>query len=143
MSSFELQLLSADEPMYTGPCVSLQFPCSDGMYGIMAGHSPMLAAVVPGLLVYRTEEDGEHRLVVSTGMVKVDKNHVLVLVDSAERPEELDANRARRAAEDAERVLRGERSSREYLMARADLERALNRLHLQERIEKQQNGEKS
>ena len=134
MSSFALEILSADEPMYVGPCESLQFPCADGLFGIMAGHSPMLAAVVPGLLTYRTPDGEQHRLSVSTGMIKVDTGHVLVLVDSAERPEEIDANRARRAAEEAERALRGKQSNKEYLMARADLERALNRLNLQERL---------
>ena len=132
MSAFELELLSADEPMYVGACEALQFPGTDGLYGVMAGHSPMLAAVRPGLLTYRTPDGEKHRLSVSAGMVKVEPKRVLVLVDSAERPEEIDRNRAQRAAEEAERVLRGKQSSREYMLARADLERALNRLHLSE-----------
>lgn len=130
MRSFELHVLSADEPMYEGPCDSLEFPCSDGQYGIQAGHTPMLAPIVPGLLKYRSPEGEEVCLSVSNGMIKVDRASVLVLVDSAERMDEIDENRARRDIEEAERALRYEQSKKQYLEAQASLQRALSRLRL-------------
>lgn len=135
MNTFPLRILTAEEPMYEGACVSLQFPCSDGQYGIQAKHSPMLAAMAPGLLTYRTPDGEEYRLSVSNGMVKVGKDGVLVLADAAEKPEDIDLNRARRAAENAERALREQHSRNAYLAANADLARALSRLHLKQKAE--------
>ena len=136
MNTFSLRILTAEEPMYEGECLSLQFPCADGQYGIQAKHSPMLVAMVPGLLIYRTPDGSECRLSVSNGMVKVGKAGVLVLADAAEKPEDIDPNRARRAAEDAERALREQHSRNAYLAANADLARALSRLRLKQNAEK-------
>ena len=136
MNTFHLRILSAEEPMYDGPCESLQFPCSDGQYGIQAKHTPMLAAMIPGLLSYRTPGQEMRGLSVSTGMVKVDSEGVLVLADAAEWPEEIDEDRARRDVEEAERKLREQRSRNAYLAANAELARALSRLHLKQNAEK-------
>lgn len=136
MNTFHLRILSAEEPMYDGPCESLQFPCSDGQYGIQAKHTPMLAAMIPGLLSYRAPGQEMRGLSVSTGMVKVDSEGVLVLADAAELPEDIDENRARRDVEEAERKLREQRSRNAYLAANAELARALSRLHLKQSAEK-------
>ena len=63
-------------------------------------------------------------------MVKVERNDVLVLVDSAERPEEIDAARARREADQAREALLQQKSRQEYQIAQASLARALNRLRV-------------
>lgn len=136
MNTFRLRILSAEEPMYEGACESLQFPCADGQYGIQAKHTPMLAALVPGLLSYRVPGEEMRVLSVSTGMVKVDGGSVLVLADAAERIEDIDENRARRDAEEAARKLREEHSQKVYLSATAELARALSRLHLRQNAEK-------
>lgn len=67
---------------------------------------------------------------VSAGMVKVENNEVLVLVDSAERPEEIDAARAQREADQAREALLQKRSRQEHQIAQAALARALNRLRV-------------
>ena len=58
----------------------------------------------------------------------MEDNDVLVLVDTAERPEEIDANRARRAADQAREALLQKKSIQEYRTAQTNLARALNRL---------------
>ena len=136
MNTFRLSILSAEEPMYDGPCESLQFPCADGQYGVQAKHTPMLAAMVPGLLSYRIPGEEMRCLSVTAGMVKVEGDSILVLADAAERLEDIDENRARRAAEEAERKLREEHSRNVYLSASAELARALSRLHLKQNAEK-------
>ena len=82
------------------------------------------------LVAFRTPDGQEHRAAVSSGMIKVEDNTVLMLVDSAERPEDIDANRARLAEERAREELLQKRSLREYRMAEANLARALNRLRV-------------
>ncbi len=70
---------------------------------------------------------------VAEGLVKVENGEVLVLVDSIERPEEIDANRAKREAEEAEEAILQKKSRLEYRTAQADLARALNRLKVKNR----------
>ena len=67
---------------------------------------------------------------VSPGMVKVERNDVLVLVDSVERPEEIDIVRAQREVDEAKEILLQKRSRQEYQIAQATMARALNRLRV-------------
>jgi F-type H+-transporting ATPase subunit epsilon len=137
MSQFQVCILAADHTFYDGPCESLVVPTPQGQYGILAHHSNLIAAIVPGLLLYRLPgETALRTAAVSAGMVKVEDNHVLVLVDSAERPEDIDTHRAKRAAEKAQEELLQQKSIREYRTAQASLARAMNRLQVKDHYEK-------
>ncbi|RKJ42140.1 ATP synthase F1 subunit epsilon [Acutalibacter sp. 1XD8-33] len=130
MAEFQVHILAADKTFYEGPCESLTIPTSDGEQCILAHHSSMIAAVLPGTLRYRVPGQPVQTAAVSPGMVKVEHNDVLVLVDSAERPEEIDEARARREADQAREALLQKRSRQEYQVAQATLARALNRLRV-------------
>ena len=99
MRTFQMHLLEADKVFFEGECESLVVPTTVGQYGILAGHSNMISAVVPGVLSYRAPGKEWRTAAVSEGMVKVEGNDILVLVDSAEYPEEIDAKRAYRTAQ--------------------------------------------
>ena len=130
MDIFQVHILAADRTFYEGPCVSLTIPTSDGELGILAHHSAMIAAVQPGTLRYQPPEQEARTAAISLGMVKVEKNEVLVLADSVERPEEIDEARARREADQAREALLQKRSRQEHQVAQATLARALNRLRV-------------
>ena len=89
MEAFRVHILAADKNFYEGPCVSFTIPTSDGEQGILAHHSDMIAAILPGTLRYQTPDGPVQLAAVSSGMVKVERGDVLVLVDSVERPEEI------------------------------------------------------
>ncbi len=133
MDTFQVHILAADKTMYEGPCVSLTIPASDGERGILAHHSSMMAAVVPGILRWQPPGQPVQLAAVSPGMVKVENNEVLVLVDSAERPEEIDEARARWEADQAREAILQKKSRQEYQLAQASLARALNRLRVKSR----------
>ncbi|MDE7003347.1 MAG: ATP synthase F1 subunit epsilon [Oscillospiraceae bacterium] len=133
MDTFQVHILAADRTLYEGPCVSLTIPASDGERGILAHHASMMAAIVPGTLRYQPPGEEVQLAAVSLGMVKVEVNEVLVLVDSAERPEEIDEARARREADQAREALLQRKSRQEYQLAQASLARALNRLRVKGR----------
>ena len=105
MEVFQVHILAADQTFYEGPCLSLTIPASDGELGILANHSPMIAAVKPGTLRYQVPGEEPRLAAISPGIVKVEKNDVLVLVDSAERPEDIDAVRAQREVDEAREAL--------------------------------------
>ena len=133
MDTFQVHILAADRTFYEGPCVSLTIPTSDGELGIWAHHAAMIAAVQPGTLRYQLPEEEPRIAAISPGMVKVEKNVVLVLVDSIERPEEIDAARARREADQAREIILQKKSRQEYQIAQGNLARALNRLRISSR----------
>lgn len=130
MDTFQVHILAADRTFYEGPCESLTISTSGGEWGILAHHSSAMGAVVPGILRCRIPGQPEQVAAVSAGMVKVEANEVLVLVDSAERPEEIDAARARREADEAREAILQRKSIQEYQLAQSTLARALNRLRV-------------
>ena len=133
-ATFHLDILAASVPFYRGDCVSLVIPTEDGEIGVLAGHCRSGGAVSAGELRFETA-DGEHRrAAVAPGIFKIDGQRVLLLVDAAERPEDIDVNRAIRAREEAEEQLRQKRSMAEYQLAQGNLARALNRLRVSGRM---------
>ena len=130
MENFPVHILAADEPFYEGPCQSISVPTTTDMYGVLAHHTNVILAIVPGTLRYRCEGEDEKLAAVSAGLMKVENGEVLILVDSAERPEEIDANRAQRAADQAKEELLQKKSIQEYRMAQSNRARALSRLQV-------------
>ena len=103
-------------------------PGSQGYFGVLPGHAPFLTTVGVGELVYRVGRD-ERNLAVSGGFAEVRNDKVIVLADTAERPEEIDRARAERARERAERRLAGRTDEEvDYARALAALARAVVRL---------------
>ena len=105
-------------------------PGSEGYFGVLPGHAPFLTTLGIGELTYRVGHD-EHHLAVAGGFAEVRNDKVIVLADSAERPEDIDRGRAERAKERAEGRLGG-RSQDEIDFARAGsaLARAFTRLQV-------------
>ena len=117
---FHLEIVTPDRQFFVGEAQELTVPAIDGSLGV-------LAALEPGLLRYRA--GGEwHEAVVSQGLAEIMPDRVIVLVFSAERPEEIDWARAEAAKERAEERLRQKLSMRDYYNSKAALARALARL---------------
>ena len=130
MNSFNVHILAASHTFYEGACTSLVVPTPHGQYGILAGHCNTISAVVPGKMEYRVPGQGKQIAAVSSGLVKVENNEVLVLVDSAERPEDIDVLKAKKAADAAKEALLQKQSIREYRAAQMTLARAVARLRV-------------
>ena len=129
MNSFHLCILASDRPFYDGECVSLTIPTDDGFYGVQAYHHNTIAAIVSGIISFkRTEKSEFEYAAASQGIMKVEDNTVLILVDTAERPDEIDAKRAMLDAEEAKEEILKNKSMAEYRDAQARLARALTRL---------------
>ena len=128
MNTFELCVLAAEKPFFEGKCMSLIIPTNDGQQGILAMHSNMIAAIVPGFMKITVPDGTEIVAAVSEGIVKVENNNVLLLVDTIERPEEIDENRARQSAEQAKEAILQKKSIKDYYAAQAKMARAIGRL---------------
>ena len=127
MNSFILNITASSGEFYQGSCESMVLPVKDGVYGVQAGHSPVLVAIHMGMLKFTV--DGETReILVGDGIAEVTPSFVLLLVDSAERPEEIYKNRAEAARIRAEERLQHKQSMHEYYQTKIALDRAMQRL---------------
>jgi F-type H+-transporting ATPase subunit epsilon len=109
-------------------------PGSEGYFGVLPGHAPFLTTLGAGDLMYR-RGTLEHHLAVSGGFAEVRDDRVIVLADTAERPEEIDRARAERARQRAEQLLGGTVRDEEvdYESCSAALARAQARLQVSAR----------
>jgi F-type H+-transporting ATPase subunit epsilon len=103
-------------------------PGQEGVFEILANHAPFVFALKPGALRIRLPDGQEQYVAVGTGFLVVQKERTTVLTRSAERPEEIDVERARRAKERAEQRLQQKSPDFEMARAEASLQRALARL---------------
>ena len=127
MDKFILNITASSGEFYQGDCESLTLPTSDGVYGVQAGHNPVLVAIHMGILHF--EVNGESRdILVGDGIAEVTPAYVMVLVDSAERPEDIDKNRAEAARIRAAERLQHKQSMHEYYQSKIALNRAMQRL---------------
>ncbi len=107
-------------------------PGQEGVFEVLANHAPFVFALKPGPLRMRMPDGKDQYTVVGTGFLVVQKERTTVLTRSAERPEEIDVTRARRAKERAEARLQQKASDMDLARAQASLQRALARLKVAE-----------
>lgn len=112
MDTFQLNILSASSAFYEGECESLVVPTPDGKRGVLAHHSNAIAAISPGELSYTVPGEKPRLAAVSHGMIKIEDNHVLVLVETAEKPEDIDRIRNQQKADAARETLLQKQSRR-------------------------------
>ena len=136
MNTFNLQIMASDHMVYEGEATIVSLPTTEGSVGIMANHSNIIMAIVPGIIEYEPAgsydeegaQAGRQTIVVSDGLLKVENGEVIILVDTAERPEEVDEARARRAEERAREAMKRANSNRDAELAAAELSRAMSRI---------------
>ena len=100
-------------------------PGAEGYFGVLPGHAAMLTTLKPGEVTYRSGQT-EHHLAVLGGFAEVRAERVIILAENAERPEEIDRERAERARQRAEMRLQGR--SPDGLVEEIDFARALEAL---------------
>jgi F-type H+-transporting ATPase subunit epsilon len=109
---------------------------SEGEFGILPGHINFLSGIVPGELRYNDGSKWGH-ICVTTGFAEVSGDRVSILVDSAERADDIDLDRAQSAMERAKERLAKDRSNKEvdFLRAEAALKRATARIKTAKKIQ--------
>jgi F-type H+-transporting ATPase subunit epsilon len=129
MATFSLKIIAADKTFYSGKCYTVIVPALDGEQQIMSHHENMVIATKEGEIRFKDSEEGEwHVAVAGIGFAHISNNRVTVLVDTAERPEDIDRVRAEAALERAKEQLHQKQSIEEYHVSQASLARAMLRL---------------
>jgi F-type H+-transporting ATPase subunit epsilon len=126
----QLEVVTPERRVLSETVDFVNVPGSNGELGILPGHVPLISQLQTGVLSY-SQGGVLHRLHVSGGFVEVNGDRVSVLAEVAERPDEIDAARARLAREHAEKTLSAWSGTEEdFEIARARLERSMVRLQL-------------
>jgi F-type H+-transporting ATPase subunit epsilon len=123
-----LELVTPDRLVVRDSVLAVSLPGADGYLGILPGHAPLLSELKAGELSY-TLGTLTHYLFVSWGFAEVLPDRVIALVESSEKPEEIDVDRAERARRRAEeRLKRSADPEVDAERAQRALERAMTRL---------------
>jgi F-type H+-transporting ATPase subunit epsilon len=130
----DLQIVTPDRRIVQEQVDEVEVPGSEGYFGVLPGHTPMLASLGVGELWYRQGQEKTY-LSLAGGFAEVLPDRVTILARLAERAEEIDVDRADAARKRAEeRVSAGPQSDVDYDRARAALTKALARLQVAGRI---------
>ena len=129
----DLQIVTPDRLIVQEPVDEVEIPGSEGYFGVLPGHTPLLASLAVGELWYRKGQE-KFYLSLAFGFAEVLPDRVTILARLAERAEEIDVARAESARQRAEERLAGRPSDLDYERARVSLQKALSRLQVSSRI---------
>ena len=129
----DLQVMTPDRGIIRDRVDEVEIPGSEGYFGVLPGHRPMLASLSTGEMWYRKGEEKLY-LAIAFGFAEVLPDRVTILARLAERPEEIDADRAEAARRRAEERLTRPQSDIDYERARVALTKSLMRLQVSARL---------
>jgi F-type H+-transporting ATPase subunit epsilon len=122
----DVSVVSPEQAVWEGEADMVIARSTEGEFGIMRGHIPFLAALVPGRVTIVTGSDREE-FFVPGGFLEAsgprDDYHVIVLADDAETPSDIDTAEARQRLEDARRRAREDADDRAEAMLRVEMAR--------------------
>ena len=125
-----LEIVTPEMMSFTGKVEEVTIPGSEGEFGVLKGHASLLSSVDIGELSF-TREGKKTRYAVNTGYAEVTASKVTVLVESAERSDMIDIERARRAKERAEgKMAKMPKEDADFEKTRLALARALSRINV-------------
>lgn len=127
---FAVEIITPDRTVLKIQAVSVSAPGVLGGFQVLYNHAPLLSALGPGKVKVKDAPGTEYVYATGGGFLEMRDNHALVMLESAERPEEIDVARARAARERAEARLRARKADIDVARAEAALSRALNRLRI-------------
>lgn len=126
-STLQLHVVSAERQLVNEVVDEVQIPGAEGYFGVLPGHTPLLALLGAGELSYRQGQETEH-LVIAFGFAEIQPDSVTILAETAERPQEIDVVRAEAALKRAEARLQGPTVDIDAERARIALLKSLIRL---------------
>jgi F-type H+-transporting ATPase subunit epsilon len=118
---FHLDIVSAEESIYSGPAEFLVAPAQMGEVGIYPRHTPMLTRIQSGIVRIKAPLKDEENVYVSGGMLEVQPDVVTILADTAVRGADLDEAKAIEAKRAAEEAIKNRKSEMDYARAQAEL----------------------
>ena len=139
-TSIELQIVTPDRLVLREQVDEVQIPGSEGYFGVLPGHTPLLASLAVGELWYRKGQEKTY-LSIAGGFAEVLPDRVTLLATLAEKAEEIDVARAEAARQRAEQRLAQPKMDVDYERARLSLQKSIIRLQVSTRMPGMRVGE--
>lgn len=136
MATMQVDIVSAEEEVFSGEAEMVIAPAELGAVGIMPGHAPLIARLRPGEVRLRTEGQEDQFYFVSGGVLEVQPRVVTVLSDTALRAKDIDEAQALEAKQRAEAALADKNADIDYATAQARLAEAAAQLRMLESLRK-------
>src|SRR5262245_18604705 len=128
-TSLELQIVTPDRLILKEQVDEVEIPGTNGYFGVLPGHTPMLASLPVGELWYRKGSEKTY-LAIAFGFAEVLPDRVTILARVAERAEEIDVDRASTSRQRAEERLAQPKTDVDYERARLALARSMIRIQV-------------
>ncbi|HEX7684791.1 MAG TPA: F0F1 ATP synthase subunit epsilon [Trinickia sp.] len=136
MATIKVDVVSAEEQIFSGQAKFVALPGEAGELGILPGHTPLITRIRPGAVRIEAESGEEEFVFVAGGILEVQPGAVTVLADTAIRGKDLDEAKADQARKRAEEALQNSGSNIEYATAQAELAYATAQLAAIARLRK-------
>src|SRR5919197_4207158 len=133
-TSIDLQIVTPDRLLVREQVDEVEIPGSEGYFGVLPGHTPLLASLAVGELWYRKGQEKTY-LSIALGFAEVLPDRVTILAQLAEKPEEIDVARAEEAKKRAEARLAQPKAEIDYERARIALMKSMTRLSVSSRVQ--------
>jgi F-type H+-transporting ATPase subunit epsilon len=131
-----LDVVSAEDKIFSGLVESIQVTGSEGELGIQYGHAPLLTTIKAGMLRVVKQFGEEELIFVAGGVLEVQPSHISVLADTAVRAEDLDEQAALAAKKRVEEHIAHPGADFDYAEAAAELAEAIAQLRLISKLRK-------
>lgn len=126
-NSFEIRIITPERTFYVGEATMVEFNTTEGEIGVYKNHIPMTVIIKPGVLTITGEE--VKRAALHAGFVEILQDSVTILAEVIEWPEEIDAERAEKAKERAEKRISEKDEKTDIARAETALLRAMARIN--------------
>ena len=131
-----LDVVSAEEMLFSGRVETIQVSGSEGELGIHPGHAPLLTPIKPGMVRLVKQGGEEEFIYVAGGMLEIQPGNVTVLADTAVRGADLDEQAAQDAKRQAEEHIANAGADFNYAEAAQQLAEAIAQLRLIQKMRK-------
>ena len=121
MSTIRIDVVSAEESIFSGDAKFVALPGESGELGILPGHIPLITRIRPGAVRIEKADGGEEFVFVAGGILEVQPNHITVLSDTAIRGKDLDEAKAMDARKEAEEAVKNAKSDLDLAKATSEL----------------------
>lgn len=128
--SYPLEIVTLKRTVFSDDVECVTVPGGLGYLGILAGHAPLLTNVEIGVITIKIDGASDQKMAVGEGFLVVTPTSTSLLVDTAEKQEEIDVDRARAAMERARERLASSDDDTDAIRAETSLKRAMARLKI-------------
>ena len=128
-NTFQLEIVTPAKLLVKDVAEEAQIPGLSGYLGILPGHAPLLTELAVGVITYKAS-GATHTLSVAWGFAEVLPDKVTILAEAAERPQDIDVERAQKAKDRAEQLLKSNNPEVDHARAEDALQRAETRLNV-------------